>query len=186
MNAGKWESVNAEAYDKKWRDMEAAGQSAHGEADFVQRFSPTSVLDAGCGTGRVAIELAKRGVDVAGVDLDEPFISQAQAKAPELDFRHADLSTVQLDRTFDVVVMAGNVMIFVIPGTEAQVIANMAQHLVPGGHLISGFQLRRSLDVDTYNQAAEAAGLTPVEHWRSWDVEPPTASSGYAVLVHRK
>ena len=183
---GKWESVNADTYDQQWSQMGAAGQSTHGEADFVQRFSPASVLDAGCGTGRVSIELARRGIDVAGVDLDEPFISQARTKAPELEFHHDDLLNVRLDRRFDAVVMAGNVMIFVAPGTEAAVIANMANHLNPGGYLMSGFQLNHSLDVAAYNQGAEAAGLIPAEHWSSWDAEEPTSSSDYAVLVHRK
>ena len=164
--------------------MEAAGQSAHGEADFVENFSPASVLDAGCGTGRVAIELARRGIDVAGVDLDQPFIEQARAKAPELDFHLDDLLTVDLARTFDAIVMPGNVMIFVSPGTEAQVVANMVDHLNPGGHLIAGFQLGRSLTVEAYNQMAADSGLTLSEHWSSWDRETSTAQSNYAVLVH--
>jgi SAM-dependent methyltransferase len=53
--------------------MADAGESVHGEVDLVMSLlaehefgdSPR-VLDAGCGTGRVAIELAARGVDVAG------------------------------------------------------------------------------------------------------------------------
>lgn len=38
-----------------------------GEADFVAHLEPTTLLDAGCGTGRVAIELAGRGVEIVGV-----------------------------------------------------------------------------------------------------------------------
>ena len=56
-------------YDERWRRMEAAGVNPHGEADFVFSYGPRSVLDAGCGTGRVAIELARRGLDVVGTDL---------------------------------------------------------------------------------------------------------------------
>lgn len=185
-NEGRWESVDTDAYDKHWQKLEAAGHNPHGEADFVSRFSPATVFDAGCGTGRVGIELASRGCAVVGVDLDQPFIDKAQRKAPELDFRHGDLATVDLDQTFDVVVMAGNVMIFVAPGTEGQVIANMAKHVSPEGRLISGFQLGRGLDVETYNAAATAAGLVPAEHWCNWDGEEPTGASDYAVLVHRK
>ena len=53
-------------YDERWARLEAAGHSIHGEADFICAFEPASVLDAGCGTGRVAIELAARGIDVVG------------------------------------------------------------------------------------------------------------------------
>ena len=63
MDAGKWRSVDTGAYDDKWKRMAAAGENPHGEVDFVMRFNPSSVLDAGCGTGRVAIELARRGID---------------------------------------------------------------------------------------------------------------------------
>ena len=181
-----WKSVNTTSYDEHWKKLQASGENVHGEADFVSRFSPTSVFDAGCGTGRVAIELSRRGCDVVGVDLDEPFITTAQHKAPELDFRLDDLAFVQLHRTFDVVVMAGNVMIFLAPDTEAQVVANMANHVSPGGHLIAGFQLERGLDVAAYNAAAEAAGLELSEHWCSWAGDKPNDESDYAVLVHRK
>ena len=58
------------AYDRRWAEMEEAGHNPHGEADFLSGFSPSSVLDAGCGTGRVSIELSARGADVVGVDLD--------------------------------------------------------------------------------------------------------------------
>ena len=142
----RWQSgkefAGGDDYDAKWRALAAEGKSIHGEADFVCTFEPASVLDAGCGTGRVAIELAARGVDVVGVDLDQTMIGHARLKAPELEWIEADLATVDVGRQFDVVVMAGNVMIFVEPGTEPAVVANMARHVAPGGHLIAGFQLK--------------------------------------------
>ena len=181
----QWGSVDSAKYDSKWADLEASGQNAHGEADLVSRFSPASVLDAGCGSGRVAIELARRGCHVVGVDLDEPFINAARAKAPELDFRLDDLATVQLDQSFDVVVMAGNVMIFVAPGTEQAVVSNMAAHLNPGGRLIAGFQLNHNLAIEDYRRAAQVAGLEIEEHWSTWDGDVFAANSDYAVFVHR-
>ena len=186
MESSKWESVDTDHYDKRWQEMAASGHNPHGEADFVSRFAPSSVLDAGCGTGRVAIELASRGCSVAGVDLDGPMIAKALSKAPDLDFRQDDLATVELGRTFDVVVMAGNVMIFVAPGTEAQVITQMAAHVSPGGRLIAGFQLGRGLDVAAYEEAASNAGMTAAEHWSSWNGDAATADSDYAVLVHNQ
>ena len=77
-----------------------------------------SVLDAGCGTGRVAIELAARGLDVVGSDIDAQMLAQAHVKAPELAWVESDLGSLNLGRTFDVVVMAGNVILFVEPGNR--------------------------------------------------------------------
>ncbi|MDQ3306310.1 MAG: class I SAM-dependent methyltransferase, partial [Actinomycetota bacterium] len=130
-------------YDIRFTERAAAGLDMHGEADFVAAFAPASVLDAGCGTGRVAIELARRGITVVGVDLDPEMLTTARAKAPELDWRVGDLATVALpDGHFDVVVMAGNVMIFVEPGTEGAVVTNLAASVAPQGVLVAGFQLR--------------------------------------------
>lgn len=175
-------------YDARWRALEAAGQSIHGEADFICRFEPSSVLDAGCGTGRVAIELARRGIDVVGVDLDPNMLDSARAKAPQIEWVEHDLVSVDVGRTFDVVAMPGNVMIFVQPGSEAAVVANMARHLAPGGRLISGFQLDHAYGLDDYERDAEAAGLEAVALYSTWngdefDRDDP---GDYAVLVHRR
>jgi len=52
----RWrETVDLHEYHQRWVRKEAAGQSAHGEADFIESYRPPSVLDAGCGMGRVAI-----------------------------------------------------------------------------------------------------------------------------------
>jgi SAM-dependent methyltransferase len=183
---GKWTSVDTDWYDSRWKQMAARGHNPHGEADFVSRFAPGSVLDAGCGTGRIAIELADRGCDVAAVDLDQPMIEAAQHKAPELDFRHGDLAVIDLERTFDVVVMAGNVMIFVAPGTAAQVVRNMARHVGAEGRLVSGFQLDRGLSAADYSSAAQGTGLVEEERWSTWDGDAASDADAYVVFVHRR
>jgi len=163
--------------------MEAAGVDPHGEVVFVQGYRPTSVLDAGCGTGRVAIELARRGVDVVGVDLDAQLLDAARTKAPGLSWAHADVTTVDLGRTFDVVVLAGNVMIFLAPGTERAALTNLGRHVASGGRLIAGFQVHdHRLPLGTFDAAAEAAGLTLVERYATWDREPYEGGD-YAVSV---
>jgi SAM-dependent methyltransferase len=173
-------------YDKRWEEAAASGRNIHGEADLVERLGPVSVLDAGCGTGRVAIELAARGIEVAGVDVDASMLERAREKAPHLPWIHADLVGVDLGRTFDVVVMAGNVMIFLAPGTEAQVVANLARHVAPGGSLVAGFSLEPGrLDLATYDAHAGAAGLVLTDRWATWD-QQPFAGGEYAVSVHRR
>jgi len=180
-------SVSGDAYDATYERREAAGENVHGEADFVQEFGPGSVLDAGCGTGRVGRELARRAVEVVGVDIDEGMLATARLKAPGVEWRLADLATVDLGRCFDAIVMAGNVMIFLAPGTEGAVVENMARHLRPGGLLIAGFQLQPGrLSLAEYDAFADRAGLSLAERWSTWDREPWDAGGGYAVSVHRK
>jgi SAM-dependent methyltransferase len=180
-------NVSGEAYDATYERRAAAGEDVHGEADFVQRFAPASVLDAGCGTGRVGRELARRGLDVAGVDIDAEMLATAQRKAPEVAWHLADLASVDLGRAFDAIVMAGNVMIFLAPGSEQDVVTNLARHLQPGGLLIAGFQITPGrLRIERYDEIARVAGLALAERWSTWDREAWDAASGYAVSVHRK
>lgn len=172
-------------YDAKWERMAAAGKAIHGEADFVERFKPATVLDAGCGTGRVAIELVRRGVDTVGVDLDPSMLEAARHNSPAGTWVNGDLATVDIGRRFDVVVMAGNVMLFVTPGAEADVAQNMVDHLAPGGVLIAGFSLDRTttdFDLERYD---EMVGLRLHQRWATWDREAFTKSSTYAVSVHQ-
>ena len=174
-------------YDRRFNELAAAGHDVHGEAAFVASFGVASVLDAGCGTGRVAVELARRGIDVEGVDLDPAMLEAARAKAASLRFVEGDLASVDLGRRFEAVVMAGNVMIFLTPGSEEAVLANMARHLADDGVLVAGFSLGAGrLDLETYDELARRAGLVPVERWSSWEREAFVADSTYAVSVHRK
>ena len=179
-------SASGDVYDSTYDCRAAAGENVHGEADFVERFAPASVLDAGCGTGRVGRELARRGLDVVGVDLDSSMLATARRKAPLVDWRLADLATVDLAGSFDVAVMAGNVMIFLAPGSEQAVVANLARHLNPGGLLIAGFQIIPDrLTIERYDEIASLAGLALAERWSTWDRDTWDAGHDYAVSVHR-
>ncbi|HET6312598.1 MAG TPA: class I SAM-dependent methyltransferase [Chloroflexia bacterium] len=180
------QGVEGDAYDVQYIEREKAGENVHGEADFVEAFRPTSVLDAGCGTGRVAIELARRGITAVGVDIDPRMLETARRKAPHLEWHQGDLSTINLGRKFDAVVMAGNVMIFVTSGTEGAVLKNLARHLVHGGVLVSGFQLGTGyLTIDEYDRLAKEAGLELLERWSTWQRDPWDPRSTYALNVHR-
>jgi SAM-dependent methyltransferase len=184
----RWTSqdvARGDAYDRRFEKLVAAGVDVHGEAAFVELYVPGSVLDAGCGTGRVAIELARRGIDVVGVDVDVAMLEAARRKAPALRWVCEDLSTLDLGRLFDVVVMAGNVLLFVAPATEADVVARLAAHLRPGGRLVSGFSLGRGLALPDYDAMAAAAGLELEDRFATWERAPFVAGGDYAVSVHR-
>ena len=178
-------------YDARWRTLAESGHNIHGEADLVESLLPGSgrtVLDAGCGTGRVGIELARRGYDVTGVDSDPEMLTTAQAKAPELAWLRVDLAALPdtVPATFDLVLLAGNVMIFLEPGTEGQVMNGLAGRLSPGGLLVAGFSLRPDqLSLDRYDELASGAGLEFAHRWSTWD-RKPYAGGDYAVSVHRR
>lgn len=179
--------VSGDQYDSTYEKRAASGQNVHGEADFVESLGPRSVLDAGCGTGRVGRELARRGIEVVGVDIDKRMLGTAQSKAPDTEWRLGDLANVDLGRQFDVIVMAGNVILFVTPGTEGQIINNMARHLETGGQLVAGFQLGPgNITLKHYDLLAQEAGLILTARFSTWDRQPWDESCNYAVSMHSK
>jgi SAM-dependent methyltransferase len=177
--------VDLDAYDERWKRMAAEGADPHGEVALVTRYAPGSVLDGGCGTGRVAIELHRRGVAVVGVDSDPDMIAAARRKAPELQWHTVDLAALELEARFDLVVLAGNVVPYVAAPARAAAVAACARHLVPGGRLVAGFALQpRWPTLADYDAWCAAAGLVGEDRWATWDREP-YAGGDYAVSVHR-
>jgi SAM-dependent methyltransferase len=172
-------------YQQRFDDLARSGADVHGEVEFVMRWRPSTVLDAGCGTGRVARELARRGVDVVGVDADASMIDTARRLAPELEWAVADLCGLDLQRRFELVVMAGNVPLFTPPGTEPALVSACARHVGSGGHLVAGFQLDRSYDLTQYDHHCRQAGLVLEGRWATWSGEPWVDGGTYAVSVHR-
>lgn len=195
----RWNRTSAprgDDYDARWRSMADSGQNIHGEADLVEALLKESggrrVLDAGCGTGRVAIELARRGFSVIGIDADPAMLATAHIKAPELTWLEGDLSEPDLSEPdvtgaapVDLVLLAGNVMIFLEPGTEGRTLTNMAGRLADGGLLVAGFALQPDrLSLANYDDLADQAGLIPVARFATWDRQPFDGGD-YAVSVHR-
>ena len=173
---------DGDAYQQRFDELAAQGVDVHGEASFVLAYSPTSVLDAGCGTGRVGAELARRGIEVVGADADESMLATARRAAPDVEWVHSDLAVLDLGRTFDVVVMAGNVPLFTPPGTQGALVAGCARHV--GRLLVAGFQLGRGYALEEYDAHCEAAGLRLAERFATWDRQPFVEGGDYAVSVH--
>ena len=180
--------LRGDEYDARFARLEAGGLYLHGEADLVAALAgppPATVLDAGCGTGRVAVELARRGYAVVGVDVEPLMLESARAKAPGLEWVLADLAADPLPGgPYDLVVAAGNVMIFLQLGTEAAAVANLAAALRPGGLLVAGFGVGRQLTLERYDELCTRAGLELEERFASWE-RAPYGGGDYAVSVHR-
>ena len=181
-------ATDLEEYYSRWKRLEAAGGNPHGEADFIEELGPASVLDAGCGMGRVAIELARRGIDVVGVDLDDDLLAFARRSQPSIRWVHADLTTMRLERHFSIVAMAGNVMNFCRAEDRRLIISNAAAHLEDHGLLVAGFAVehdQEGLSLRNYDELCEASELELDRRCSTWSGDPYRAES-YAVSVHRR
>ncbi|HET9731842.1 MAG TPA: class I SAM-dependent methyltransferase [Acidimicrobiales bacterium] len=178
--------LDPDVYQARFDELERRGVDIHGEARLVLGLGPRTVLDAGCGTGRVAVELARRGVDVLGVDVDPAMIAKARSLAPDLRWLVADLARMRLSMTFDVVLLAGNVPLFTHRDDRDDLVARCAEHVSPGGALVAGFQLGKGYDLDQWDRACSGAGLGLGERWATWDGEPFVPGGDYCVSLHRR
>lgn len=107
---------------------------------------PRSLLDLGCGTGRHAKEMVKRGVVVTGVDRsasmlnmsDSPIGSLSEMSNPTL--LEGDARTLRLGHTFDAVTSLFHVMSYQTETDDALAIFRTARaHLKPGGVFLFDF-----------------------------------------------
>lgn len=182
----RWRArVNLVEYNGRWDRLEAEGHQVHGEACFVDAIPGADVLDAGCGTGRVAAELCRRGRQVVAVDNDPDMLALARKRPEPVSWILGDLAGVSLKTSFDVVVMAGNILTFVKPDMREATVGNLASHLRPGGLLISGSdQAEHCLFVDV-DRWCSSAGLELVDEFADWD-RNRYQGDGYRVSVHRR
>ncbi|GAA3446124.1 class I SAM-dependent methyltransferase [Planomonospora venezuelensis] len=217
-STSRWAEITGgnagERYAARFAELAASGADVHGEARLCATLAPPGarVLDAGCGTGRVAIRLAELGYECVGVDMDESMLAVARSRAPGLVWVTGDLSALDagaLDagapagdpahgpgaapaRPFDLVVAAGNVIPLLAPGSEAEAVRRLAAVLRPGGTLVAGFGLdaehlpmaSATVGLAEYDAWCAAAGLVLERRLATWDGDPYDGG-GYAVSVHR-
>ncbi len=180
---------HADWYVERFRKMAADGADLTGEARLVDAMVPrhARILDAGCGPGRIAGALHARGHDVLGVDVDPALIAAAEVDHPGPRYAVADLATLELDEhPFDAAVLAGNVLVFVAPGSEPQVLRRVAEHVRVDGFLIAGFHTDRGYELTDFDAHAAAAGLVHEHRFATWDLRPWQAGAPWAVTVLRK
>jgi SAM-dependent methyltransferase len=184
---------HAQWYIERFRRMAAEGADLAGEARLVDAMLPrgSRILDAGCGPGRVGAELHARGHRVVGADADPELIAAAATDHPGPHWLVADLAVLDLaaqgePEPFDAAVLAGNVLPFVAPGTEPDVLARVAAHLRPDGFLVAGFGSDRGYELPDFDAHLAAAGLQLEHRFATWDLRPWTADAGFSVTVARK
>ncbi|QGG94489.1 class I SAM-dependent methyltransferase [Actinomarinicola tropica] len=179
-------------YVERFRTMAAEGADLAGEARLVDAMVPRGarLLDAGCGPGRVGGELHRRGHTVVGVDVDPVLIAAAEEDHPGPTWLVGDLAELDLpargiDEPFDLAVMAGNVMVFLAPGTEAEVLRRVGRHVGPDGAVVVGFHVHRELPLDAFDRAVGEAGLRIEHRFATWDLRAWSDDADFAVTVLR-
>jgi SAM-dependent methyltransferase len=98
---------------------------------------PARILDLPCGIGRHSAELARRGFAVTGVDLHEPYLAEARAAAPGVEWIRADMREFRRPQAFDAVLnLYTSFGYFEDPEDDRRVARNALESLRPGGAFV--------------------------------------------------
>lgn len=114
---------------------------------------PKTILDMGCGTGRLAVALAEHGHRVTGADPAGGMLSIARTRpgAERVRWLQSTAADLALDARFDLIIMTGHVFQVFLEDDEVRAaLRNLRRHLAPGGRL--AFETRNPL----------------VEEWHAW------------------
>ncbi len=140
-----WYESLFENYAKKY-DRENFTQGTLGECDFIEQeltFDRSlKILDVGCGTGRHAIELTKRGYRITGIDLSESQLARAREKAIEqglsIDFQKHDARNLPFNNEFDAAIMLceGGFPLMETDEMNFEILRNVTNSLKPGAKFI--------------------------------------------------
>ena len=113
------------------------------EAIYVDLAQPgAAILELGAGTGRLTCDLAARGFTVTGVDIAAAMLAQARKRVAGLDpevaqrvtLRLGDLTSLDLSRTFDLVICPYHTLAHIPAGAAwKNGFLTAARHLAPGG-----------------------------------------------------
>ncbi len=115
--------------------------------------APKTILDIGCGTGRLAVALAERGHRVTGADPSKGMMKVARNRPGAQPVRWVDsvAASLALDTRFDLIIMTGHVFqVFLEDDAVRATLRNLRRHLSHGGRI--AFETRNPL----------------VEEWREW------------------
>ncbi|XOV85980.1 MAG: class I SAM-dependent methyltransferase [Pseudomonadota bacterium] len=118
-------------------------------------------LELGIGTGRIALPLSRRGIEVAGIDLSKAMLRRLGAKpgAERISTVVGDFSTTRVEGSFDLVYLVFNtIMNLTTQAAQVACFSNAAAHLEPGGHFVIEVMIPR-LQL-----------LAPGERHVAWDI----------------
>ena len=186
----KWDWY-VDRFDRQYRE----GADLEGEARFIDMMAArtSTILDGGCGTGRVSGALHRMGHRVVGVDRDAGLIGLARERYPGPSYLVSDLLLVPATlaaagepESFDIIALPGNVMVYLAPGTERDVLRVARGRLVPGGRLVTGFATDREYGIHGLDADAAAVGLVVEHRFATWHLDPWRDDADWAVTVLRR
>jgi SAM-dependent methyltransferase len=169
-----------------------------GEIDFYQELAAEAhshgrgVLEVACGTGRVAIRLARQGVTVVGLDVSSAMLLVAREKSVGIStirWVQGDMRSFSLGETFGLVIIPGHSFQNIVTAADqVACLESIERHLTPGGVLVVHLDHQDVSWLGDLKQdkggVFEMAGQfshpktgRPIRTWRAWSYEPATQTA---------
>jgi SAM-dependent methyltransferase len=189
----RWELAGEDnaGYGQTFARRVAEGLDVDGEARLVDALAPRGarILDLGSGMGRVAAALQARGHRVVATEPDAALRAQSRATYPSLEVLPHQALALDPEEVgvFDLVVVVGNVMVYLGEDTERRVLERVRDLLGPAGRAVIGFHLTalkagsRTYPAEEFVADVTAAGLRVVHRFGSYELHEP--NDEYAVWI---
>ncbi|MDN4641085.1 class I SAM-dependent methyltransferase [Agreia sp. PsM10] len=132
-------------------------------------------IDAGCGPGHWTDFLARRGVDIRGVDLTPAFVEHARRRYPELRFATGSLDALDASDASLGGVLAWYSLIHHAPDAMGSALDEIARVLRPGGLLLVGFFVGSA--AEEFEHA-----VTTAYRWPVADLAERLRASGFEIV----
>ncbi len=136
------------------------------------RLKVRSILDLACGTGNVAMRLARMGYEVWGVDISAPMVAEARRKAQEagLDIHYEvqDASQLQLSKRFDLVLSLFDSLNYILsPEKLQEAFQRVYNHLQSGGAFLFDVNTEYALREGLFDQDNLGSRRRLLYRWKS-------------------
>jgi SAM-dependent methyltransferase len=172
--------LDPEYYARSYRDR------TEDVAYYVARATRGPVLEYGCGEGRIALPIARKGIDIEGVDLSEPmlgsFREQLKRVPREVSARvrlhHGDMRVLRLRRRFPLVLCTFNTFLHLYTREDVEAfLARVLAHLAPGGRFVFDVSIPVAADLArdpsrAYKLPAVRVGGRKYAYRERFDYEP--------------